>query len=343
MLLHELCGVTGVSGREGEVRRILKAHLGSACDEMIVDNLGNLLCKKDGSSEDMKTYTVMVAAHMDEVGFMITGIGEEGLLKFELIGGMDPRILPGTRVRVGPDRLAGVIGLRPAHQKSEEAKGQVVAVSDLRIDLGAVSRKEAERYVRPGEFASFDSDLEEWPGGRVKARALDDRVGCAILAEILAEKEFPFTLWGAFTAQEEVGLRGAQTASYRISPDVGIALEGTICADLPGNTGKEATRMGEGAALSIMDRTSIPNQQILDELVRLAEAKKIPYQYRLATFGGNDAGPMNQVAEGAKTAIISVPCRYIHSGAAVCSYDDIDAVKSLLTTFLDSLAEGFRP
>lgn len=344
MLLFDLCRARGVSGAEHEVRRVLRDYLEPGADEVIVDSLGNLLCMKRGGSPDTEPFTVMVAAHMDEIGFMITNIRSSGLLDFGLVGGMDPRTLLGSRVRIGREGVRGVIGMPAAPRGSEGSGKEVVALDALRIDIGALSREEAEQAVTVGDYATFDSEPESWPGGKIKGRALDDRVGCAILAEVFEEGHYPFTLWAAFTTQEEIGLRGARTASYRIEPDLGLALEGCICADIPGSRPEnEATRLGGGAALSIMDRTSIPHPAIRRELMRLAEELDIKYQHRRATFGGNDAGPISQSRGGVPTAVISVPCRYIHTSSAVCSQEDIGSVKRLLSGFLDSVGQGFRP
>lgn len=343
MLLTELCRARGISGQEAEVRAVLKEHLESRVDRVTVDALGNLICVREGSGPSGE-FRVMVAAHMDEVGFMITHIESNGFLAFDPVGGMDPRLLPSTRVRVGKDAIPGVIGTKPGHLETPETMKQVIDQKQLLIDIGARDRDQASKHVSVGDMATFDVDPEVWDNDLFKGRALDDRVGCAVLADILASESYPFTLYGVFTVQEEVGLRGAAVAAHRVDPDLGLALEGTTCADIPGSPDHgQATNMGAGTAISLMDRSSISNRAMIDELIRLAEDHGIPYQFRRTAFGGNDAGRINLAREGVPTVVLSVPCRYIHAPAALCSLKDVNATRDLLHLFLDSVGKGFRP
>ncbi len=343
MLLTELCQARGIAGMEAEVRTLLRQHLADSVDSVTTDALGNLICYKDGLGPGAE-FKVMVAAHMDEVGFMVTHVESSGLLAFEPVGGIDARLIPSRRVRVGRDALPGVIGVRHFHLEPSETRGKVLDRTKLLIDIGARDAQEAEQHVAPGDMVTFDAEPEAWGEHLFSARALDDRVGCAILADVLAGGAFPFTLVGVFTVQEEIGLRGARVAASRVAPDLGLALEGTTCADIPDNPPHgRATVMGGGAAISLMDRSSISNRAIIDELVRLAETNDIPYQFRTTAFGGNDAGPMNLAGRGAPTAVLSVPCRYIHAPVSLCSLRDLDATRTLLGLFLDSVGEGFRP
>ncbi len=343
MLLTDLCRARGISGYEGEVRNVLKKHLEPVVDHIAVDSLGNLICTKSGSDTG-NDYRVMVAAHMDEVGFMVTHIESSGLLGFSNVGGMDVRMLPSLRVRVGTGSIPGVIGTKPIHLEDPAARNRVISAEQLFIDIGAQDRDQASRHASPGDTVTFDVEPEQWGSEVFKGRALDDRVGCAVLADILASERYPFTLYGVFTVQEEIGLRGASVAAYSVDPHMGVALEGTTCADIPGSPEHgQATRMGKGTAISLLDRTSISNPAMVAELIRLAEENDVPYQFRQTAFGGNDAGKMAVSRAGAHTTVLSIPCRYIHAPAALCALSDMRATRKLLDLFLKSVGKGFRP
>ncbi|QUL97998.1 MAG: M42 family metallopeptidase [Candidatus Fermentithermobacillus carboniphilus] len=339
MDLRELTLLSGVSGNEADIRRGITRELESLGVPYELDVLGNIIARK-GS----KGPKVMVDAHMDEVGLIVTFIEKNGFVRFSAVGGIDPRVLVSKRVLIGKDRVPGVIGAKAIHLQEPKEREQVIPKDQLFIDIGAKSRDEAEKKVKPGDYAIFDTEYEElWPG-IIKSKALDDRVGCALLLETLKEPWENIQLYAVFAVQEEVGTRGARVASYAIAPDMGIALEGTVCADIPG-TDKEfqATRLGKGAVLSIMDRGSIPSRTMLKELLRLAQENNIPVQFRETTSGGNDAAAIHLAREGCPVASISVPCRYIHTPCSVMSMADFEAAKKLLVLFLKSVEGGFRP
>jgi len=339
MELKDLTSLAGVSGNENEVRSAIIKELESMGISYELDVLGNITAKKGSRGPK-----VLVDAHMDEVGLIISFIEKNGFLRFSPVGGIDARVLVSKRVLIGKDRVPGVIGAKAVHLQEPREREQVIAREQLFIDIGAKSKEEAERKVKVGDYAIFDTEYEELFPGIVKARALDDRVGCALLLELLKEPWENLELYAVFAAQEEVGTRGARVAAYAVAPDMGIALEGTVCADIPG-TEKDfyATEIGKGAVLSIMDRGSIPNRAMLRELLRIAEENHIPVQFREATSGGNDAGAIHLARQGCPVASVSVPCRYIHSPAALMSMADFEAAKKLLTLFLKSVEGGFRP
>jgi endoglucanase len=332
MLLERLCSASGPSGYEGEVRKIIKEEIAPYVDEIKVDNMGNIIAHKKGGGKK-----VIVDAHMDEVGFIITGYNEDGTLNFYSLGGIAASIIPAKVVLIGDNKIPGVIGYKPIHLQGAEERKKAVNYSDCCIDIGSNSKKETKRLVELGEYVVFDTEFSEFGEGLYKGKAFDDRVGCAVLIEALKES-YDCDLYGVFNVQEEVGERGAFVAAFNVKADIGIALEGTICADMP-NVPKHlrATEVGKGPAISIMDKTSIFNTDIAREIMKLGEEKGIPYQQRRAIAGGNDAGAIIMSGEGAKVATISVPCRYIHSSVSVASKSDYENTVKLLVEYLKTI------
>lgn len=337
MLLERLSHASGVSGNEGEVREIIKEAVRDHVDELQVDNLGNLIALKKGKQPGPK---VMIAAHMDEVGLMITWIEKNGMLRFTTVGGIDKRVLQGKAVLVGPNRLPGVIGSKPIHRQEPSERNKPLPVNQLFIDIGAKSKEEAEKKVKVGDYAIFATKFGEFGAGKYKGKAMDDRVGCLVLIETL-KNTYNMPVYGVFTTMEEIGTRGAAVAAHAVDPDLGIVLEGTVCADFMFDVPEgHATNIGAGPALSLMDATSIANKAMVRHLVELAERNKIPYQFRRATSGGNDAGRISLTRKGVPACSISVPCRYIHSPVSVVSKSDIENTIKLLDTFLRSIEQG---
>ena len=333
-LIKELTDLNGVSGNENEVREYIKSKINGLCDSIEVDTIGNIIAYKKGSSGKLK---VMLSAHMDEVGFMVSGYMEKGFLKFKSVGGIDSRILPGKRVVIGKKRLKGVIGAKPLHQQSPEEREKIAKIKDLYIDIGAETKEEAEKLAPLGEFVAFDSDYVELGKDCIKAKALDDRVGCAVLMEVL-KYNFEFDLYACFTVQEEVGLRGAQVAAFKIMPDVALVLEGTTCADVPEVKPFDfSTELGDGAALTLVDRTCYSDRKLVQFLYDTAVKNGIKVQYKQTTTGGNDAGQIQRTGMGVKTASISVPCRYIHSPVSVMNRSDFECVERLTLAALNEI------
>ena len=337
-LVRELTTLHGGSGDEGAVRDRLAEIVRPFVDELKVDATGNLIALKKGTGSGPR---VMLAAHMDEVSLMVTQVGDMGMLRFQPVGGIDPRILVGKRVRVGADRLPGVIGSKPIHLQSPGERGKAVTVKDLRIDIGASDKAQAEGLVKVGDRAVFDYEPVEYGDGKLMAKGLDDRAGCAILAWLLQERR-PFDVYGCFTVQEEVGLRGAKTASYAVNPDYALILEGTTCYDVPDT--KEhlmSTWQGRGPALTIMDRAVINNRPFVDVIVDTAQREGIPCQFKQTLSGGTDAGRIQANAEGVRVATMAVPCRYIHTPVSVMDRRDFDGMKRLAAAVLARLPEFF--
>ncbi len=335
MHIRALTELSGPSGFEDAVRQYIVEQARAVADDVRVDKLGNVIATKTGTAEHPKR--VMACAHMDEVGFLITKIDDSGLLSFETIGGIDTRILPSQRVLIGARAVPGVIGSMPIHLLKPEDIKKPVDKDKLMIDIGATSREQAAALVSPGDWAVFDSGYVEFGDNLVKARALDDRAGCALLLDALKARR-EATLVAVFSVMEEIGTIGAHVAAYAVHPDAAVALEGTTCADMHGVPDHlKVTRIGHGPAITTMDHTAISDRLLRDHLIAKAKARGIPYQIRGGSFGGTDAGAIAHSRAGAPVVNISVPCRYIHSPVCVMSRDDYDNAARLLDAFLEGI------
>ena len=335
LLLRELTAARGVSGNEGDIRALLcrlAGERGAICD---IDRIGNLLATKDGG--DASAPRLLLAAHMDEVGLLIRGVGEDGSLRYRPVGGIDPRVLVSKRVLCGDKQVPGVIGAKAIHLQTEGDRDRVLQHNDMSIDIGAKSKAEAERLCPPGTYAVFDSPLEAFGDGYVMGRALDDRVGCLALLEAL-DAGYVGKLTCAFTVQEEVGLRGSIVVGHSADYDLAIALEGTSANDLGDvESTKQVCILGRGAALSHMDHASIRHPRLRALIEDIAAKAGIPCQTKRSVSGGNDAGPLQRGTVAKPTAVLSVPCRYIHSPSSVAALSDIQAVCDLVRAVMEAL------
>ena len=330
MLLERLCNAFGPSGCENQVRDILIPVITPLCDKVEVDNIGNIIAFKKGTAGKR---TTMLAAHMDEVGLIIKEITADGYLKFDAVGGIDPRVLIAKGVIVGKNRLNGVIGAKPKHLMGKENSAD--KISDLYIDIGAKDKAEAKSLVSLGEYAVFDTEFFTLENNGIAGKALDDRAGCYILTELM-KSEFKDDIYFVFTVQEEVGCRGAKVASYNLDVDRAIVIEGTTCADLATDSDYEfSTKSGKGAAISIFDRGSRADAKMVKGLKATAEENSIPWQFKQTVMGGNDAGSIHIAKSGIRTAAISVPCRYIHSPISVASMEDVKSTIDLVKAYLE--------
>ena len=331
MLLKELTEASGVSGNEKEVRDLIISEIKDYVDSYKIDRIGNIIAYKKGKDIGKK---LMVTAHMDEVGLMIKDIDNDGFLKFMTVGGIDKRILVSKPVLVGKDKLPGVIGAKPIHLQKPDERTKALNIEELYIDIGARSKEEAEKYVSVGDYAIFDSEYIEFGEELIKAKALDNRVGCSLLIKLIREVT-DISFYAVFTVMEEVGLVGAGPAAFEVNPDYAIILEGTLCYDIPKlDTHLIPTYLNKGPAISLIDRTTIYNKDLRNKIVEIAEKNNIPYQFRKTSMGGNDSGKIHTTREGSITATISVPCRYIHSPASVMSKKDYDNTYALLKEVL---------
>lgn len=326
-MLKKLAMAFGPSGCEDEVREIIINEITPYCDSVKVDRIGNIIAFKKGRDSSKK---FLADAHMDEVGLIIKGITDEGNLKFEQVGGIDDRMLPGKRVVCGERRVPGVIGLKALHLTTADERNSVAKKKDMYIDIGVSSREEAQELVEVGDYICFDSDYVEFGGGFIKANALDDRVGCAVLIEMLKKAVPAYDFYATFTVQEEIGHRGAEVAARAIMPDFAIALEGTICADCDGVPEHlRVTKAGGGVTFSLMEYSSVANAEMLRFSQKTATEEGIPWQVKKTGSGGNNAGVFQVSGCGAKTLAMAVPCKYLHSPACVINKKDFEAAVSL--------------
>jgi len=330
-VLKRLTEARGVTGNENEAREIILELAAQTGAEVSVDRIGNVIAGKTGQKGGKK---VMLAAHMDEVGFLISGISDNGMLKFKPVGGIDQRILLSKRALIGKNGIPGVIGVKAIHLQEPEERNKVIQQKQMYIDIGVKSREEAEKLVEIGDYASFDSRFVRFGDNKVKAKSLDDRAGCGILLELLKET-YDFNLAACFTVQEEIGLRGAEVAAWHVEPDLAVVLEGTTCADIPDVPEHlQTTRQGRGPAISFMDHSSIGDKGLFRRMVETAESRSIPYQIKENVAGGNDAGSIQRSRSGVPTVVVSVPCRYIHSPSSVMDLDDYANTLRLMKEFL---------
>lgn len=340
-LLKKLCTCSGISGDEKNVRDIIISEIKDYADSIKTDNLGNLIVFKKGLKTPSKK--LMISAHMDEVGFMVTYITENGFIKFDQVGGIDRRVVFGKRVTLGENHIDGVVGVKPIHLCSDEERETIPKYSDMYIDIGAESREEAEKYVNIGDSVCFYSPFEinenaEDMGTTLKAKAIDDRAGCFIMIELIKstlEYDCTFT----FVVQEEVGLRGAKSAAYTVDPDFAIVLESTTASDIHGcEDSKAVCHVGRGVVVSFMDRSTIYDREMFKEAFYAARDIGVEAQVKSAVAGGNDSGAIHISRGGVRTLALSLPCRYIHSGLSLVSLRDMEAslklTKELISRFL---------
>jgi endoglucanase len=351
MLLEKLSNAFGVSSVEDDVRKLIIEAVKAHADAWRVDTMGNLFVTRNHRLATEKPLRVMVTAHMDEVGFMISEVTSNGRLKFKTVGGFDRRVLLGKTVVVGKERLPGVIGLKPVHLLKSGEYDKVSDTDSMYIDIGAGS--DSNGKVSVGDFATFatkfgymGANKRNRPDrGLVKGKAFDNRVGCAILVELLTG-DYPVDLSAVFTVQEEIGLRGARVAAYAANPDIAFILECTAADDLP-RMDEEADesfpRLGDGPAITVMDRSFIADRALVDLLIAVAEAEKIPYQFKKPGIGGTDAGAVHLAREGIPSAAVSVPARYIHAPAAIIDLADFWNAVKLMQATLQKLPEQERP
>jgi len=343
-LLKKLCETPGISGYEERIQKVIKEELEKVTDKVKIDKLGNVIGirkakKLPGEPVPKK---VMVAAHMDEIGFMVSFIDKKGFLRFAPVGGFDPRTLIAQRVVVhGEKDIGGVIGSKPIHILSEEDRKKPPKINDLFIDVG-LKKDEVLKIVKAGDFVTLDRNFKELNNKIITAKALDDRVGVYVMIEMLKRiKDCYVDIYAVATVQEEVGLRGAIVSSFSVEPDVGIALDVTIASDIPGMKEEEmVTALEKGVAISLMDSYTISNKKIVNFLRKIAEENKIKYQTDILLGGGTDAGAIQISRSGVPACTLSVPTRYVHSVVEMCHKEDIENSIKLISKFLENAHKG---
>ena len=340
-MLRELCLLFGPSGCEDDVREFIREKAKNLCDEIYVDRLGNLIARIRGIGDDK----IMISAHMDEVGFMINEITDTGYLKFDTLGGIDTRVLCGKCVSIEANdgkKIKGLITSKAIHHKKRSERLDVVPITSMYIDIGVTSKEEAERYVEIGSYGTFDSEFYLFgkDNRKIKSKALDDRLGCAIMISTMEElypikDTLPADLYFCFTVREEIGLSGAQVAAQSIAPDFAIVLETTAVADIAKVF--EASRVaiqGEGGAISLMDRSTIYDRELVDFALDTAKRSNVKAQIKKYVSGGNDAAHIHKSGTGVRTLAVSAPTRYLHSPACVVDTEDYRSMCALLPAML---------
>ncbi len=328
VLLPELCMLDGVSGREATVRSYIlqKLQESTAEKDVTVDAMGNVLVRLFG--EKPANNKVLFDAHMDEVGFLITDINNDGTLCFEPVGGIDASVLFGHKVRIG--NVLGIIGGKAIHHCVGEEKMVIPSMESLTIDIGALDELQAKEQVSVGQWGTFYNEFSSMHGDFFTSKAVDNRVGCALLLE-LASKRPLYDLWLSFSVQEEVGLRGAKVVGEAIQPDIAVAIDATTAADTVGSDAQNCVcKVGQGAVVSFADGATLYDVDLYQTVRTIADKHGIPSQTKNRVAGGNNAGAIQRSSTGVRMAAVSLPCRYIHSPACVGNWRDVQAMRALL-------------
>ncbi|MDH5475280.1 MAG: M42 family metallopeptidase [Cyclobacteriaceae bacterium] len=335
-LLKSICEAPGVPGYESKIRNLIIKEVKPLVDELEVDNMGNIITLKKGKDATKKA---MVGAHMDEIGFMVSHIDDNGFLRFTTLGGFDPKTLTAQRVVVhGKKDLVGVMGTKPIHVMSAEERTKMPKTTDYYVDMG-MKKEEVEKYISIGNPITRERELIEM-GDCVNCKSIDNRVSVFVLIETLrALKDVPYDIYGVFTVQEEVGIRGANVAAHKINPDFGFGLDTTIAFDLPGAQPHEmVTKLGDGTAIKILDAMTICDYRMVDYMKKVAEEKKIKWQNEILTAGGTDtAGIQRMGKDGAISGAVSIPTRHLHQVIEMAHKEDVEGSIALLKACLEEL------
>ncbi len=335
--LKMLCSLSGVSSCEDQVRNYIRRRVEHHADGVRTDALGNLIVFKRGTKATGNK--LMLCAHMDEVGLIIKSVTDEGYLKFGCVGGIDRRILLGKRVMVGEKAVPGVIGLKAIHLTTPEERKKVPKLTDLYIDIGAKDKEEALSQVDLGDIGTFVSDAVEFGDGMLKAKSIDDRVGCAVMVKLL-EEDLPMDCTFVFSTMEEVGTRGAFGAAFSVTPEIALILEGTTSADTPAlEPERQVCWPGKGPALAWMDGGAIYDRELFELLRSLAEQNGLPWQMKHYLSGGTDGQAIQRTKAGVRVTGISAAVRYLHAPSSVCSISDVEQILALARLFIQAVAE----
>ena len=330
MLLKKLTEINGLPSWEDDIRAAIKEEIKDHVDSMHTDRLGNIIAVKNEAAAGAH---IGLSAHMDEAGLVIKRIEKNGLIKFESWGVL-PKILVSKTVKIGKDQVPGVIGAKPIHLQKPEERETVLELDRIYIDIGATSKEDTEKYVQPGDYIAFDSEYREFGKNKIKAKALDDRLGCAAIIELL-RSEIPHKLTAVFCVQEEVGIRGSAVAANQVFADLFINIEGTICADSEDiDEHMRVTAHGQGPALSIKDSSSIYLRKYYQKMIDTAKENDIPIQFRRTGAGGTDAFSYHTAHGGTPVIGLAVPCRYIHTPVSMCDKRDYENMIALVKAFI---------
>jgi len=336
-LLKKLADAPGVSGFEDEVRDIMIDELKNNVDEVEVDQLGNMIATHNGKSNSKK---IMLAAHMDEIGLMVRYIDKKGFIKFSKIGGINDQMLLNQEVSIHTSNgiITGVIGSKPPHRMKEAERKKVIDYENMFIDIGVSDREEAEKIIKLGDPITIKQEFSPL-GNLYKGKALDNRIGCAVLVEVMKKAKTNATIYGVGTVQEEVGLKGAKTAAFRLNPDIALALDVTIAGDHPGIKEEDApAKTGKGPGIILTDasgRGLITHPKVKKLLITVAEEEDIPIQLEVSEGGTTDATAIHLTREGIPTGVISPPTRYIHTPVSVVDIEDVENAVKLILAVLE--------
>ena len=332
MLIKKLTDINGLPSWEDDVRAAIREEIQDHTDNIFTDRLGNLIAVKNENADGAH---VGLSAHMDEVGMVVKQIEKNGLIKFALWG-VTPNILVSKTVKIGKEQVAGVIGAKPVHLQKPEDRKTVFDIEKIYIDIGATSKEDAEKYVQLGDYIAFDSEYRELGNNKIKAKALDDRIGCAAIIEIL-QSDITHKITAVFCVQEEIGLRGSAVAANQVFADLFINIEGTICTDSENiDEHLRVTTQGEGPALSIKDGTSIYLRKHYEKMIKTAKEAGIPIQFRRSGVSGTDSQSYHMAHGGTPVIGLAVPCRYIHTPVSVCDKRDYANLVALLKAFISN-------
>jgi len=341
--LEQLSNACGVTGREDEVRKLLKTMLKPYVDEIKEDKMGNVIGIKKAKKKAPK---VMLAAHMDEIGLIVKNITKDGFLQFAKLGGIADRILIAQRVLVHTrkGKKPGIIGSKPPHIMKDEERKKVITTDNLFIDVGATNKKDAQKMgIKVGDVVSFDTKFVKINKDVVLGKAFDDRVGCCLLVEVMKQlKNVDCTVYAVGTVQEEVGLRGATVSAFQIYPDLALAVDVTVAGGVPGVREVEApVKMKEGPVIGVMDAGLITHPRVLSLLVDAAEKAKIKYQLETGLAGSTDAARIALTREGVPSGVLSIPTRYIHSPSSMLSLSDVQKATKLAVAAIKEAPKNF--
>jgi len=337
-LLKELCECSGIPGREDRLRKVVGRELKALADDMRVDGLGSLIVKK-GASKGKKPKKLMLAAHMDEIGFVVSHIDNKGLLRLVPMGGHDPRNMVSQRVTVAGIKkdFTGLMypGVKPPHIQTDADRNKSLSIGDFFVDLYMPVDK-VKKEIELGAMVTLQRDFAEIGDG-VSCKAMDDRLAVYVMIEAMKmAKSFAFETYAVATVQEEIGLRGALASAYDVDPDVGVALDVTLAADIPGVPEHEyVTQLGKGTAIKIQDASTISHPGLVAHMKALATRRKIPFQMEILPRGGTDAGGIQRVRGGVPVITLSIPTRYVHTSIELADKKDIQATIQLLAAFLE--------
>lgn len=331
--LKEYCDICAPSGLEKPMRKRILEDIKDCGAEITVDPNGNLIAFKKGKQRRDKK--LVVAAHMDEVGFMVSYIDEDGYVRIEPIGGIDRRVVSGRRIRFCKNGLTGVVASKAIHIQTKEEYGKCEPIQEMKVDIGCYDRESAEKVVSIGDCAVFCPDYEEFGNGLIKSKAIDDRFGCAVMVDLLHE-ELEYDTYFAFDTCEEIGCNGAKEVCQQIEPDIAVILESTTAGDICGTPKeKSACTVHGGAVISHMDNSTIYDKELVKLAMETGKALSVPCQLKNTVAGGNEARAYQREAAGARVLAISAPTRYIHSACCVAAKEDLSAVAALTKAMIE--------